>query len=347
MAAAPWLGDFSTTAIVVAEWGTYNSSGASVTRNVNGTVSVFESTSTVALASTSITDSEDYRGITGAHRILVDLNIASTLVTIGRDYSILLANSSVDSATVSAPLATFSVRNRALRPSSTGGVTVATNNDKTGYTITGSSTVIAGAVWGTTRSAHASTDTFGESNSTAFSVTVGTNNDKTGYTITGSSVAISGAVWGTTRSAFASTGTFGDIPSSAAFPPNLSILAVSTTGYVTVGTLADGVITDAKIATAAITATKFAAGAIDAAALSADAGAEIAAAVGGRTLPELTGDPTATPTANAALMLPYMAIRNKRDTNSTSDEIHNDAGSVILTAAISDLDSTFTKAKYA
>lgn len=167
MAAAPWLGDFSTTAIVVAEFGTYNSSGASITRNVNGTISVFESTSTVSLASTSITDNEDYRGITGAHSIWVDLNISSTLVTIGRDYSILLANSSIDSATVSAPLATFSIRNRSLRPTSTGGVVTATNLDKTNYTVTGSSVVIAGAVWGTTRSAFGSTLTFGDIPSSA------------------------------------------------------------------------------------------------------------------------------------------------------------------------------------
>lgn len=180
MAAAPWLGDFSTTAIVVAEFGTYNSSGASVTRNVNGTVSVFESTSTVALSSTAITDNEDYRGVTGAHAIWVDLSLATPVI--GRDYTILIANSSVDAATVSAPLATFSIRNRAHRPSSTGGVVVATNNDKTGYSLSQSFPSNFSLL----------------SVSSSGTVTVGTNNDKTGYTAssvtdkTGYSIAVGG-----------------------------------------------------------------------------------------------------------------------------------------------------------
>lgn len=164
MAAAPWLGDFSTTAIVVAEFGTYNSSGASVTMTANGSLSVFESTSTTALASTATTFNEDYRGITGAHAIWVDLNLATP--TIGRDYSILLANSSIDSATVSGPIATFSIRNRAHRPSSTGGVTVAANNDKTGYSLTQTFPTNFALL----------------SVSSSGTVTAGTVNDKTGYT---------------------------------------------------------------------------------------------------------------------------------------------------------------------
>lgn len=46
-------------------------------------------------------------------------------------------------------------------------------------------------------------------------------------------------------------------------------------------------------------------------------------------------------------MLPFMALRNKRDTASASDEIHNNAGSVILTAVLSDDTITYIKAKYA
>jgi hypothetical protein len=108
-------------------------------------------------------------------------------------------------------------------------------------------------------------------------------------------------------------------------------------------------LTAAGIATGAITAAKFAADAIDAAALAATATAEIAAAVGGRTMSELTGDPGATPTADQAEMLTYMAIRNKRETDSGggTDKIYNSAGSVILTAAIADAANVFTKAKYA
>jgi hypothetical protein len=114
-------------------------------------------------------------------------------------------------------------------------------------------------------------------------------------------------------------------------------------------TLADGSLTAAKIASGAFTAAKFAAGAIDAAALSTDAAQEIRDAITGATLSELTGDPGAAPTLAGAIMLPFMAIRNKRDTDSSggTDEIHNNAGSVILTATISDSGTVFTKGKYA
>lgn len=118
---------------------------------------------------------------------------------------------------------------------------------------------------------------------------------------------------------------------------------------VSVGAMAANVLTSAAIATGALTATKFAAGAIDAAALATDAANEIRDAVWAKTLSELTGDPGATPTVADANMLPYMAIRNKRDTDSGlgTDEIHNSAGTVILTATISDAAGVFSKAKYA
>lgn len=108
-------------------------------------------------------------------------------------------------------------------------------------------------------------------------------------------------------------------------------------------------LTAAGIATGALTATKFAAGAIDAASLATDAVDEIRDGVWAKVQTELTGDPGATPTALQSLALPYMAIRNKRDTDSGlgTDEIHNSAGAVILTATISDAAGVFSKAKYA
>jgi hypothetical protein len=97
-----------------------------------------------------------------------------------------------------------------------------------------------------------------------------------------------------------------------------------------------------------ITATSFAAGAIDAVALDATAEAAIADAVLAETIPELTGDPGATPTLAEAVMLPFMAIRNARVTNSGAgtDTIANNAGSVILTATFTDAANVFTKGKY-
>jgi hypothetical protein len=66
----------------------------------------------------------------------------------------------------------------------------------------------------------------------------------------------------------------------------------------------------------------------------------------GDTLAELSqGIPAATPTLSAAMMLLYMALRNKRDVTASWDEIHNDAATVIAKAALSDDATTFTRAE--
>lgn len=78
-----------------------------------------------------------------------------------------------------------------------GAVTVATNNDKTGYEISGVATTlddlndpsagaVANAVWDEARSAHTSAGTFGEG------VSVQTNNDKSGYEISGTITTLDG-----------------------------------------------------------------------------------------------------------------------------------------------------------
>jgi hypothetical protein len=93
----------------------------------------------------------------------------------------------------------------------------------------------------------------------------------------------------------------------------------------------------ASIAAGGITAASFAANAID------------RDGVWAKTQVELASDPGATPTVLQAQMLYFMSIRNKRETDSGggTDKIYNSAGSVILTAAVSDSGTVFTKAKYA
>jgi len=56
--------------------------------------------------------------------------------------------------------------------------------------------------------------------------------------------------------------------------------------------------------------------------------------------------PTATPTLRTGLMLLYMALRNKRDTTSSSDEIHNNAGTVICSNTLSDDTVTYISSVY-
>ena len=66
-------------------------------------------------------------------------------------------------------------------------------------------------------------------------------------------------------------------------------------------------------------------------------------------IPELSqGVPTATPNVRTALMLMYMALRNKTDvaTSGTDTlEIHNDAGTRIAQKLLTDDGSDYSEAK--
>ena len=65
------------------------------------------------------------------------------------------------------------------------------------------------------------------------------------------------------------------------------------------------------------------------------------------TIAELTADPGATPTLQKAVMLAYMAIRNQGTETASARTIKNNAGTTILTAAMTDDGTTFTKGKFA
>lgn len=77
-----------------------------------------------------------------------------------------------------------------------------------------------------------------------------------------------------------------------------------------------------------------------------DVNAEVVDVLKTDTIAELTAAiPSATPTFENALMLLYMALRNKLDTTSTQLSINNDAGSVIIKATLSDDGTTFSRAE--
>ena len=77
-----------------------------------------------------------------------------------------------------------------------------------------------------------------------------------------------------------------------------------------------------------------------------DVNAEVLDVMNTDTISELAqAVPSATPTHREALMLLYMALRNKLDTTNSTMEIHNDAGTVITKSALSDDGSTFTRAE--
>jgi hypothetical protein len=57
--------------------------------------------------------------------------------------------------------------------------------------------------------------------------------------------------------------------------------------------------------------------------------------------------PPATPTVQQALMLLYMALRNRMDTSSTQLKFYNDAGQVIATASLTDTGVLYTRGELA
>ena len=64
------------------------------------------------------------------------------------------------------------------------------------------------------------------------------------------------------------------------------------------------------------------------------------------TIPELAqAIPAATPTMRTALMLVYMALRDRLDVEAASLEIHNNAGTVIAKKVLSDDGTTYSEAK--
>lgn len=79
-----------------------------------------------------------------------------------------------------------------------------------------------------------------------------------------------------------------------------------------------------------------------------DVRGEVQGGLGTDTIPELPqAQPPVTPTVKQILMLLYMALRNRADSDSSGgfNKIYNDAGTVIAKAAISDAASVFTRAK--
>ncbi|MDO8675544.1 MAG: hypothetical protein Q7K71_05445 [Candidatus Omnitrophota bacterium] len=129
-----------------------------------------------------------------------------------------------------------------------GAVTVATNNDKTGYALTaGEEDAIVDKVWDELRSGHTTSATFGQGvasvqgnvtgsvASVTAGVTVSTNNDKTGYSLTSAEEdAVVDKVWDELRSGHVTSGTFGQ--GSSSVQGNVTGSVNSVTSGVTVST---------------------------------------------------------------------------------------------------------------
>jgi hypothetical protein len=102
-----YLGDFAEDATLHFKWSSYDSSGASVTRATNGTVSVYVGSSTTQLT-TGVTDTEDFDSLTGIHHCTIDLSSSATYAT-GSECQVVLSAATIDGNTVNAVLAHFSI----------------------------------------------------------------------------------------------------------------------------------------------------------------------------------------------------------------------------------------------
>lgn len=108
---APYLGDFQEDVTLDFKWSTNDASGASITRATDGTVSVYKANG-VTQSVVGITDTEDFDSLTGIHHCRIDLS-ADAFYAIANDYQVVLIGAVIDSQTVNAVIAHFSIENRA------------------------------------------------------------------------------------------------------------------------------------------------------------------------------------------------------------------------------------------
>lgn len=121
---APYLGDFPADQAVYFMWSTNDADGASVTRTVDGTISVYKDNSDGSSydqtqVTTGVTNDEDVDALTGVHSCCITTTDA--WYETGHDYTVVLSGSTIDAQTVNAVLAHFSIENRSpLRPTTSG-----------------------------------------------------------------------------------------------------------------------------------------------------------------------------------------------------------------------------------
>lgn len=124
---ATYLGDFPEDYTKVeCYWSTNDATGLSHTRETNGTVSVYKDGNTTQ-STAGVTDTEDFDGVTGVHRVLIDTS-ADAFYAAGSEYVVMLAGGVIDSITFNHPLCQFSIER-------TGGVLAVLNARRAGPTL--------------------------------------------------------------------------------------------------------------------------------------------------------------------------------------------------------------------
>jgi hypothetical protein len=132
------------------------------------TVKVYKNSSSTTEVTTGVTHTEDFDALTGLNHITIDLSSDGAFYAAGNEYAVILTQGTLGGATIRRTLAMFSIENRVVNwaqvgspttalaltgttistaqvaASVTAGVTVTTNNDKTGY---GLSAAAVQAIW--------------------------------------------------------------------------------------------------------------------------------------------------------------------------------------------------------
>jgi len=113
-----YLGDFPADQAIYFAWNTNDGDGASITRSGDGTVSVYKDNSDgssfdVTQVTTGVTNDEDFDSLTGVHTCCI--TTTNAWYEIGHDYMVVLGASTIDTQTVNAVIAHFSIENRNMR----------------------------------------------------------------------------------------------------------------------------------------------------------------------------------------------------------------------------------------
>jgi hypothetical protein len=108
-----YLGDYDEDDAVHFLWSSNDAAGASASRAVDGTISVYKDNGT-SQSTAGITDTEDFDSLTGIHAVTINL-AADAFFTAGADYAVVLSGATIDGQAVNAVLAHFSIRNRYMR----------------------------------------------------------------------------------------------------------------------------------------------------------------------------------------------------------------------------------------
>ena len=108
-----YRGDIRAGQVIRFRWNTFGSSGQSITRATNGTISVYKDGSAVQ-STTGVTDTEDADAITGVHLCEIDTSADATFYSQGSDFMVVLSAATIDGQVVAAVIAEFSIRNRSV-----------------------------------------------------------------------------------------------------------------------------------------------------------------------------------------------------------------------------------------